>query len=88
MVPPIGRLVELSRFDGGTMQAVTGDTSEGLQLPLTIIAMLIVPVAMVVFAQPTAGLARRYAHHFPAPAWSCCGVSRLEFKAVVLYSCP
>lgn len=42
MVPPIGRLVELSRFDGGSMQVVTGGTSKGLQLPLTIIAMLIV----------------------------------------------
>jgi len=40
------------------MDAVTRGTSEGLQLPLTIIAMLIVLVAMVVFvvfAQPVSG---------------------------------
>lgn len=54
MVPPVGvptgRGVELPRLDGSTMDAITRGTSEGLQLLLNIVAMLIVLVALVALA--------------------------------------
>ena len=54
MVPPqgtpTGRAVELPRLDGSSMDAITRGTSEGLQLLLNIVAMLIVLVALVALA--------------------------------------
>lgn len=60
MVPPVGeptgRNVELPRLDGSSMDAVTRGTSEGLQLLLNIVAMLIVLVALVALANGLLGL--------------------------------
>ena len=60
MVPPVGdptgRYVELPRLDGSSMDAVTRGTSEGLQLLLNIVAMLIVLVALVALANGLLGL--------------------------------
>lgn len=54
MVPPqgtpTGRAVELPHLDGSSMDAITRGTSEGLQLLLNIVAMLIVLVALVALA--------------------------------------
>jgi CNT family concentrative nucleoside transporter len=54
MVPPegspTGRAVSLSQMDGSSMDALTRGTSEGLQLLLNIVAMLIVLVALVALA--------------------------------------
>ncbi len=60
MVPPVGqptgRNVELPRLDGSSMDAVTRGTSEGLQLLLNIVALLIVLVALVALANGLLGL--------------------------------
>ena len=60
MVPPVGqptgRNVDLPRFDGSSMDAVTRGTSEGLQLLLNIVALLIVLVALVALANGLLGL--------------------------------
>ncbi|MBK1681435.1 NupC/NupG family nucleoside CNT transporter [Rhodocyclus tenuis] len=54
MVPPegapTGRDLRLSRVDGSSMDAITRGTTEGLQLLLNIVAMLIVLVALVALA--------------------------------------
>ena len=54
MVPPMGvptgRGTKLPRLDGSTMDAITRGTSEGLQLLLNIVALLIVLVALVALA--------------------------------------
>jgi CNT family concentrative nucleoside transporter len=60
MVPPVGeptgRNVELPRLDGSSMDAVTRGTSEGLQLLLNIVALLVVLVALVALANGLLGL--------------------------------
>jgi CNT family concentrative nucleoside transporter len=60
MVPPVGeptgRNVDLPRLDGSSMDAVTRGTSEGLQLLLNIVALLIVLVALVALANGLLGL--------------------------------
>ena len=54
MVPPegapTGRDLRLPRVDGSSMDAITRGTTEGLQLLLNIVAMLIVLVALVALA--------------------------------------
>jgi CNT family concentrative nucleoside transporter len=54
MVPPVGeptgRNVSLPQVDGSSMDAITRGTSEGLQLLLNIVAMLVVLVALVALA--------------------------------------
>lgn len=54
MVPPVGqptgRDVDLPSMDGSSMDAITRGTSEGLQLLLNIVAMLVVLVALVALA--------------------------------------
>jgi CNT family concentrative nucleoside transporter len=54
MVPPegapTGRDLHLPQLDGSSMDAITRGTSEGLQLLLNIVAMLIVLVALVALA--------------------------------------
>lgn len=54
MVPPegapTGRDLRLPRIDGSSMDAITRGTTEGLQLLLNIVAMLIVLVALVALA--------------------------------------
>ena len=60
MVPPeglpTGRDVNLPRLDGSTMDAVTRGTSEGLQLLLNVVAMLVVLVALVALANEVLAL--------------------------------
>jgi CNT family concentrative nucleoside transporter len=60
MVPPLGeptgRNVALPQVDGSSMDAVTRGTSEGLQLLLNIVAMLVVLVALVALANGLLGL--------------------------------
>jgi CNT family concentrative nucleoside transporter len=60
MVPPVGeptgRNVELPRIDGSSMDAITRGTSEGLQLLLNIVALLVVLVALVALANGVLGL--------------------------------
>jgi len=60
MVPPqgepTGRKVDLARIDGSSMDAITRGTSEGLQLLLNIVAMLVVLVALVALANGLLGL--------------------------------
>ena len=60
MVPPLGaptgRNVALPQVDGSSMDAVTRGTSEGLQLLLNIVAMLVVLVALVALANALLGL--------------------------------
>jgi CNT family concentrative nucleoside transporter len=60
MVPPVGeptgRNVELPRIDGSSMDAITRGTSEGLQLLLNIVALLVVLVALVALANGLLGL--------------------------------
>jgi CNT family concentrative nucleoside transporter len=60
MVPPVGeptgRNVELPRLDGSSMDAITRGTSEGLQLLLNIVALLVVLVALVALANGVLGL--------------------------------
>jgi CNT family concentrative nucleoside transporter len=60
MVPPVGeptgRNVELPRLDGSSMDAITRGTSEGLQLLLNIVALLVVLVALVALANGLLGL--------------------------------
>jgi CNT family concentrative nucleoside transporter len=60
MVPPLGeptgRNVALPQVDGSSMDAVTRGTSEGLQLLLNIVALLIVLVALVALANGLLGL--------------------------------
>lgn len=60
MVPPegkpTGRDVALPRMDGSSMDAITRGTSEGLQLLLNIVAMLIVLVALVALINQMLGL--------------------------------
>jgi len=48
--PPTGRDLRLPRIDGSSMDAITRGTTEGLQLLLNIVAMLIVLVALVALA--------------------------------------
>ncbi len=54
--PPTGRDVDLPRLDGSTMDAVTRGTSEGLQLLLNVVAMLVVLVALVALANEVLAL--------------------------------
>lgn len=60
MVPPqglpTGRAIELPRVDASGMDAVTRGTSEGLQLLLNIVAMLVVLVALVALANQALAL--------------------------------
>jgi CNT family concentrative nucleoside transporter len=60
IVPPVGeptgRNVELPRLDGSSMDAITRGTSEGLQLLLNIVALLVVLVALVALANGLLGL--------------------------------
>ena len=60
MVPPAGaptgRHVSLPRVDGSSMDAITRGTSEGLQLLLNIVAMLVVLVALVALVNALLGL--------------------------------
>jgi len=60
MVPPeglpTGRDVDLPGLDGSTMDAVTRGTSEGLQLLLNVVAMLVVLVALVALANEVLAL--------------------------------
>lgn len=61
MVPPQGlptgrRAIELPRVDASGMDAVTRGTSEGLQLLLNIVAMLVVLVALVALANQALAL--------------------------------
>ncbi len=69
MVPPVGeptgRNVELPRLDGSSMDAITRGTSEGLQLLLNIVALLVVLVALVALANGLLGLLPH-----EGPAWS------------------
>jgi CNT family concentrative nucleoside transporter len=91
MVPPVGeptgRNVELPRLDGSSMDAVTRGTSEGLQLLLNIVALLIVLVALVALANGLLGLLphegaawslRRILGWFMAPLAWLAGVSWAE----------
>lgn len=54
--PPTGREVSLPRPDGSSMDAITRGTSEGLQLLLGIVAMLVVLVALVALANQVLAL--------------------------------
>jgi CNT family concentrative nucleoside transporter len=60
MVPPVGeptgRNLSLPQIDGSSMDAITRGTSEGLQLLLNIVAMLVVLVALVALANQILGL--------------------------------
>lgn len=60
MVPPdgapTGRGLDLPRIDASAMEAVTRGTSEGLQLLLNIVAMLVVLVALVALANQALAL--------------------------------
>ena len=60
MVPPVGeptgRNVELLSLDGSSMDAISRGTSEGLQLLLNIVALLVVLVALVALANGLLGL--------------------------------
>jgi concentrative nucleoside transporter, CNT family len=60
MVPPqgtpVGREAELTRLDGSTMDAIARGTTEGLQLLLNVVAMLVVLVALVALVNSILGL--------------------------------